>query len=267
MKRIIMDVIANDDNITIGQAPFTAGKMDVLCERCHVHSSDSVLMAYDSTIFGSSKKGFILTDKGISTPDWFLSWIIFADCSFVKNSGSNIEFSGKSTVKLYVNSEIDTVIELFFKIKKAIRDKIAAEPLIAFNFKQVLMPLIFGDETVSKYVYYNSIVNSHKFRDRLNVHYGEEALLSFDTTPIGNSKIGFMMTERGIYQKNPFAEPNFLSWEEFISAASSRSEENPNYFVLALKDGGEYSIFFNKNQNAIGKFLEYIHVQLKDAYR
>lgn len=266
MKKTIMDVIVNDDSISLGQSPFKAGKIDLLSMKCHLHSTDSVLLPYDSTVFGSSKKGFILTEKGISTPDWFLSWIKFAYCSFVKESNNCIAFSGKADVKLNVNTEIDAVLDLFFRLKKALRDKIAANPLIAFDFKQALMPLIFGDEAISKYVYSNSVANIAKFNTQLNVHYGEEVLLAYDTTSIGNSKVGFIMTERGIYQRIPFNPADFLSWEDFISAEIDSEQKDPNHFVLTLKEGGKYDIVFFQQAEQVARFLKHIHAELKAAY-
>lgn len=266
MKRMILDIIANDNNITIGQPPFKAKKIDLLSQRCHIHSSDNVLLPYDSTVFGSSKKGFILTEKGISTPDWFLSWLKFADCSFVKD-GSMIVFSGKSDVKLYVNSQIDTVIDLFFRIKKAIRDKIAAEPLIGFDFKQALMPMIFGDEVISKYVYSNKIQNLPKFLSQLNVHYGEDVLLSYDATTLGNSKVGFLMTERGIYQRKAFGTADFLRWEDFISADLGEGEKEPYHVILTWENGDAYDIALAQQAEELARFLKFIHLELKNAYQ
>ena len=256
MKRLIMDIIASDDRITIGQAPFSVSNSGSFAKKCNVHSSDSVLLVY---------KTFILTDKGISTPDWYIPWKRFLNFTIESRSNKFIVFSGKNKYEIKVSHDFDLVMDLFRKIRTALEAKIAVEPLFTFDFKGVIMPIIFGNEPLSRLIYSNSIENPAKFADQLDVHYGEEILLSYDTTTIGNSKVGIILTERGIYQRQSFSEATFLSWESFATAVSGELISE-NEFKLVLANGSVYNIMIYNNGEEISYLFTELYAALQSAY-
>ena len=73
----------------------------------------------------------------------------------------------------------------------------------------------------------------------------DRVLLLYDNTMFRSGKDGIIVTEKGIYWRNPFAKPGAIGWEDFQSATARKSD-------VVLEPGShEVSISFGGAQAAV----------------
>ena len=195
-----------------------------------IPSDAAPFISFDSSWFGMGKSGTVFSKKGIyyrhgSERPEFCSWRRFVDGTldlYTAAEGPLLLEPGR-TILLGSFSGYNAQLRVFMiELQKLVRT-LLPEPV-----RNPLMPAneVISTEGQILQEYFSSQdplmlealarnVNREKLAARLRVPARDRIHFAHNSTTIGNSKYGTILTDRGIYYGAWLASPVFTSWEEF----------------------------------------------------
>ncbi len=256
-------------------------KLENAIQNFPVPNNEEIFALYDSTVFGSCKLGLAIGENGIywkndsyvKSNKNRLSWDEFLDCSLYNGDKSNyIEFSEGAIFNSVIDG--DKMLSFLEELKDLVHSEYDEEEYDEdeeeydedeeeYDEDELLEEAIYN--CLEKYniprLLYDEKLKKVNFRELVIEFYvpeSDDLYAFFDSTVFGGCGNGMAITSSGLYWKNQWDKPGFLTWDSFYKADIRPKDDS----ILEMGNGKEFNSYAQMKNADFFYFLMDLKIEM-----
>lgn len=240
------DLIENHSDTKPWKLAYSMGdSISKLRDFLKVPADEPTLLARDCTVFSTGKNGTVVTPKGIYICEtfgqpYYISWHKFASgkltlvpdqSTIYLEIGAKVRiaagyFLGKDCVTpaFRIYQDLQAALQKYWDIhpykpeppKPPIPPAPGPGPSVPTNSVEELVQRYVDNYPASELQKFSNETSSQKLRPFLGVPKNEKILVAQDCSLFNAGKVGTVITPKGIYVREPFNQPVYIGWKEFV---------------------------------------------------